>query len=89
MQAQVQVELKRQRAAQKASYTRHKERMLNDPVYHEEVLQRCKTERHQKRKEIENDPLHSDARKDADRMTKVKEIARESQDGHSGMKRND
>ena len=53
---------------------------LNDPVYREEVLLRRKTERDQKRKDIENDPLHSDARKNADRMIKVRRVAREIQE---------
>src|SRR5437762_2701208 len=61
-QTQAQMELDRQRAVQKIYYTRRKERILNDPVYREEELRRHKTERDQKRKEIENDSLHSDAR---------------------------
>ena len=86
-QAQAQAELDRQRAAQKASYDRRKERMLNDPVYREEVLLRRKTERDQKRKEIENDPLHSDARKNADRMIKVRRVAREIQETENVQER--
>ena len=79
-QAQAQAELDRLRAAQKASDTRRKERMLNDPIYCEEVLQRRQTSRDQKRKAIENDPHHLDARKDADRKAKARKIARESQE---------
>jgi hypothetical protein len=82
-QAQVQAELDRQRAARKMSYARQKERMLNDPVYREEELQRRKTERDQKRKEIENDPLHSNTRNDADRMAKVRRVAREIQEAEN------
>src|SRR5437762_801267 len=79
-QAQAQAELDRLRAAQKASDTRRKERMLNDPIYREEVLQSRQTSRYQKRKTIENDPHHLDARKNADRKAKARKIARESQD---------
>ena len=51
--------------------------MLNNPGYHEEVLLHRKTERDQKPKEIEIDRLHSDARKNADRMIKVRRVDRE------------
>ena len=77
-QTQAQAELERERAVQRAYYARRKERILNDPVYREEELRRHKTERDQKRKEIENDSLHSDARNDADRMVKVRRMARET-----------
>ena len=84
-QAQAQAELDRLRAAQKASDTRRKERMLNDPIYREEVLQRRQTSRDQKRKAIENDPHHLDARKDADRKAKARKIARESQEAMDAL----
>jgi len=61
--------------------------MPNDPVYREEVLLHHKTERDQKRKEIENDPLHSDARKNADRMIKVRRMAREIQETENAQER--
>ena len=54
--------------------------MQNDPEYREQVLQSRKTEREQKRKALEEDPLHPDARKDADRMAKVRRVARETQE---------
>ena len=47
-QAQAQVELERQRAAQRASYIRWKETMLNDPEYREQVLQSWKIGRDKK-----------------------------------------
>ena len=47
-QAQALAELERQRAAQRASYIRWKETMLNDPEYHEQLLQSWKIGRDQK-----------------------------------------
>ena len=70
MQAQALAELERERAARRASYARRKERMLNDPEYREQVLQSRKLGRDKKRQAIEDDPLHVDARKDADRKGK-------------------
>jgi hypothetical protein len=86
-QAQAQAELDRLRAAKKASDARRKERMLNDPLYREEVLLRRKTERDQKCKAIENDPHHLDARKDTDRKAKARKIARESQEAMDTLER--
>ena len=68
------------RAAHRASDARRKERMQNDPEYHEQLLQSRKTVREQKRKALEEDSLHTDARKDADRMVKVRRVAREIQE---------
>ena len=45
--------------------------MLNDPEYREQVLQSRKIGRDKKRQAIEDDPLHVDARKDADRKAKL------------------
>ncbi len=78
-QADAQAELERQRAVKRASYARRKERMMNDAEYREQELQRWKIQRDQKRKTIEDDPLHINARNDADRMTKVRRMARETQ----------
>ena len=78
--AEAQAELERQRAAQKASRIRRKERILNDEQYRDQELQRRKIGRDQKRKALEEDPLHVDARKDADRMVKVRRLATETQD---------
>src|SRR5436190_22694324 len=78
--AQIQAELERQQAAKKASDIRRKARILNDEQYHEQQLQRWKIRRDQKRKALEEDSLHVDARKDADRMVKVRRVARETQD---------
>ena len=77
--AQAQAELERQRAAKKASYNRRKERMLNDEEYREQQLHKWKTKRDQKRKAIEEDPLHVNKRQDADRMAKVRRAVRETQ----------
>jgi hypothetical protein len=75
-----QAELERRQAAQKATYALQRERMQNDPEYREQQLQSRKTAREQKRKALEEDPLHIDVRKDADRMAKVRRVAREIQD---------
>jgi len=58
------------------SYTRQKKRILNDAEYREQVLQR---RRDKKQKPIEDNPLHTNARKDADRMVKVRRVIREIQ----------
>ena len=77
--AQAQAERERQRAAQRASDIQRKETMLNDPEYRKQVLQSWKISRDKKRQAIEDDPLHVDARKDADRMAKVRKVIRETQ----------
>ena len=53
--------------------------MLNDAEYREQELQRWKAKRDQKRKAIEEDPLHVNKRQDADRMAKVRRVVRETQ----------
>ena len=78
--AQAQAELERQRVARTASYARQKERMLNDAEYREQQLQNRKAQRDQKRNAIEEDPLLIDERQDADRMAKVRRVARETGD---------
>ena len=77
--AQAQAELQRQRAVRTASCAQWKERMLNDAEYREQELQRWKAKRDQKRKAIEEDPLHVNKRQDADRMAKVRRVVRETQ----------
>ena len=77
--AEAQAELQRQRAVRTASCARRKERMLNDAEYREQELQRWKAKRDQKRKAIEEDPLHVNKRQDADRMAKVRRVVRETQ----------
>ena len=53
--------------------------MLNDPEYREQRLQRWKIQKGiENDKAIEDDPLHVDARKDADRMAKIRRVARET-----------
>ena len=77
------------RAAHRASDARRKERMRNDPNIMSNSYRDGK-QRDQKRKAIEEDPLHSDARKDADRMVKVRRVARETGGtGCSGARGND
>jgi len=86
-QAQALAELEQERAARRASYARRKERMLNDPEYREQVLQSRKLGRDKKRQAIEDDPLHVDARKDADRKVKVRRVAREIQETNNALQR--
>ena len=78
--AQAQAERERQRAARRVTHIRRKQRFLNDEQYREQELQRRKMGRDQKRKALEEDPLHVDTRKDADRMVKVRRLATETQD---------
>ena len=85
MQAQAQAELERERAAKRANYAQRKERMLNDAEYHEQQLQRWKVKRDQKRKAIEEDPFHVDARNDGDRKAKVRRVAREVQETNNAL----
>jgi len=85
--AEAQAERERQRAAQRASYIRRKENMLNDPEYREQLLQSRKIGRDKKRQAIEDDPLHVDARKDADRKAKVRRMAREVQETNNALER--
>ena len=59
--------------------------MLKDPEYHEQVLQSPKIGRDKKRQAIEDDPLHVDARKDADRKAKVRRVAREVQETNNAL----
>ena len=57
--------------------------MREDPEYEARLRsthsQTQKTIRNKKRKAIEDDPLHADIRKDADRMARVRRMARETQ----------
>ena len=86
-QAQAQAELERLRAVQRANDAQRKKRMQNDSKYREQLLQRRKTKREQKRKALEEDLLHADARKDADRMAKVRRVAKETQETLNVQKR--
>jgi hypothetical protein len=88
-QAQAQAELERERAAQKASYARRKERMLNDAEYREQQLQRWKVKRDQKRKTIEENPLHPNRGNDADRVAKVRRVARDAREALDAQERED
>jgi hypothetical protein len=76
--AQAQIEREQQRAVHRSSDIQRKETMLNDPEYRNQVLQNWKASRDKKRQAIEDDPLHVNARKDADRMAKVRKIVRET-----------
>src|SRR5436190_23645854 len=63
--------------------------MLNDAEYHEQWLQSRKTERDRKRKAIEDDPLHVDARKEADRLAKVRRVMKEVEEAMNAQERED
>jgi hypothetical protein len=54
--------------------------MQNDPEYHEQLLESRKTIRERKQKALEEDPLHANARTDADRMAKARRVARDTQE---------
>ena len=64
---------------QTANNAQQQQRMQNDPGYREQVLQSQKTKRDQKRKAMEDDPLHANARKEADRIAEFRRVAREAQ----------
>ena len=68
-----------QQTAQRANNAQRQQRMQNDLGYCEQVLQSQKTKRDQKRKAMEDDPLHANARKEADRIAEFRRVAREAQ----------
>ena len=78
--AQIQAELELQREARRASYARRNERLLSDAEYREQELQRRKISRDNKRKAMQDNPLHLHRTQDADRMAKVRRVARETRD---------
>lgn len=51
---------------------------MNDPEYHKQILEKNKIRRNEIRKAIENN--HVNARKDANRMAKVRRVARGAQE---------
>ena len=85
--AEAQAELERQRAAWRVSDIQRKETMLNDPEYRKQVLESRKISRDKKRQAIEEDPLHVDARNHADRMAKVRRVARDTQNAQDAWDR--
>ena len=87
MQAQALAELERQRAAWRASHARQKETMLNDPEYRNQVLESRKISRDKKRQAIEDDSIDADARNHADRMAKVRRVARDTQNAQHAWDR--
>jgi|SRR5271167_1118535 len=86
-QEQARAELELQAARKKVSDARRKERMQNDPEYRDKLLQSRKTKRQQKRKALEEDPLHADARNDADRMARARRVARDTQEVQDAQER--
>lgn len=81
-QADAQAELDRRRTRKKELEAIRKERLLNDPEYRE---------RHEdkKRKRIESDPLRLSPRKHADKMAKIRKLAKEAQDILNAQERED
>ena len=63
--------------------------MLNNAEYREQVLQSRKSKRDQKRKAIEENLLHSNPRNDANRMAKVRRVARDAQEALDAQERDD
>ena len=61
--------------------------MLNDPEYCKQVLETRKISRDKKRQAIAEDPLHVDARNHADRMAKVRRVARDTQNAQDAWDR--
>ena len=82
-QAQAQAEIEHMRAINRTKYAHRQQCMREDPEYEARLRsthsQTRKTIRNKKRKAIEDDPLHADIRKDADRMARVRRMARETQ----------
>ena len=61
----------------KARYIWRKKRMLNKAEYRKQHLQSQQTERDRKYKAMEDDLLHVDARKEADRLAKLRRVMKE------------
>ena len=61
--------------------------MLNDSEYREQLLQNRKIDRDKKRQAIEDDSLHVDARKNADRKAKVRRMTEEVQETNNALQR--
>jgi len=82
-QAQAQAEIEHMRAINRTKYAHRQQCMREDPEYEAQLRsthsQTQKTIRNKKRKAIEDNPLHADIRKDADRMARVRRMARETQ----------
>ena len=84
-QEQAQAEIHRPQIINRARYLRRKERMLNDAKYREQQLQSRKAARDRKRKTIEDNPLHVDARKEADRMAKFRRVMKEAEEARNAQ----
>ncbi len=78
-----QAEIECKRAIDKAQYARRKQRMREDPEYESRVRaahsQTQKTVRSKKRKAFEDNPLHINTRKNADRMANTRQSMREKE----------
>src|SRR5437667_5913021 len=84
---QIQAEIHRLRTINKARYLQRKERMLNDAEYREQQLQSRKAARDRKRKTIEDNPLHIDARKEGDRLAKFRRVIKEAEETRNAQER--
>ena len=82
-QVQAQIEIERMRAINRANYAHRKQSMREDPEYNARPRaaqsEAQKTFHNKKRTTIEDDSLHDDIRKNANRMTRVRRMARETQ----------
>ena len=72
-QADAQAELDRRRTRNKELEAIRKERLLNDPEYREHHEDK-------KRKRMESDPLRLSPRNHANKMAKIRKLAKEAQD---------
>src|SRR5437667_8301126 len=61
--------------------------MLNDTEYRDQQLQSRKAARDRKRKTIEDNPLHIDARKEADRLAKFRRVIKEADETRNAQER--
>src|SRR5438876_82337 len=86
-QEQAQAEIHRLRTINKARYLQRKERILNDVEYREQQLQSRKAARDRKHKTIEDNPLHIDARKEADRLAKFRRVIKEAEETRNAQER--
>jgi uncharacterized protein YlaI len=92
-QAQAQAELDRQKAIRKAQYAIKKQRMQEDINYAQKAriddARRANHSRADKRKRIEDDPLHVDTGKDAKRKAASRILARANRETQDNLDRED
>ena len=92
-QAQAQAEIDRQKAMERARRAARKQRMEEDPEYAQEVRtreiekkQKCRAK---KRKIIEDDRLHPDAQKEANRKSEARKVVQATKNAEYAQERED